>query len=175
MLKQLCAGHEMEILLLIVILVISIGKGSGMLLLQLLKRLTPGHGDLNVNFGTLDRRNEARDRVAMVGDRISMADDRQHMADDRDIMTGDRRALASDRAVLLGHACQIPEDCPKHGEESQRSLQNKNDIAELKKQHHEDRNIFFKELKGIRGGITCITNGLLAKQIIDPKDLPRED
>ncbi len=138
--------------LFIVIVALGAGKGLGVLISLLLKKL--GKGTVTVNVGATDRERMSDDRIAMAGDRV---------------------AMASDRAVLSGHACLIPDNCPKHGEENQRSLQNKNDIAKLEAQHHEDREFFVKELRSIRRGITCITNGLLAKQIIDPRDMPRED
>ncbi len=153
MIEKLCAGHETEILLLLVILVISIGKGAGILLLRLLKSFF-GHGEVNVNL-------EMSDREVMAGDRQAMA--------------GDRLLMAGDRAVLSGHACRIPEDCPKHGEESLRSLQNQKEIAEVKATAQRERDLFWRELRAIRKGVTCITNGLLAKQIIDPRDVPQED
>jgi hypothetical protein len=152
--KSICAGHETEILLLLVILMISIGKGAGLLLVQLAKKFL-GKDVVTVN--------------------VSAAEDRKAMAGDRKAMAGDRAEMVLDRMVLAGLACAMPENCPKHGEENQRSLQNKQDIEALEAKHHADREMFFKELKGIRKGITCITNGLLAKQIIDPRDLPRDE
>ena len=139
--------------LFLVIMALGAGKGLGFLASLLLKRIL-GKEMVTVNVGSLDRMSMAEDRIAMAGDRV---------------------AMATDRAILNGHACLIPDNCPKHGEESQRSLQNQKDIAALEDLHRRDRDIMWKELKCIRRGVTCITNGLLAKQIIDPKDMPRED
>jgi len=153
MFEKLCAGHEMEILLLIVILVISIGKGAGVLLLQLLKKMI-GREELTINVG-------AHDRESMAGDRQAMAQDRE--------------AMSVDRAILAGQPCLIPENCPKHGEENLRSLQNQKDIDAMKSESKAFRDMIWKELKATRKGVTCIVNGLLAKQIIDPRDIPWED
>ena len=161
-----------------VIVALAAGRGLGALIIVGLKKII-GKDSLTVNIGAEDRALMAGDRERMAGDRLGMADDREHMA-------GDRLGMAGDRARLSGHACLIPEDCPQHSAENARSLQNKADIEALKVSHKEDlevlkasykadRSMFWKELKGIRSGITCITNGLLAKQIISPRDLPKED
>lgn len=152
MFEKLCAGHEMELLLLLVILIISIGKGSGMLLLQLLKKLIGKEVTINVG---------AQDRATMAGDRQAMAQDRV--------------AMTADRALLAGQASLIPENCPHHSAEHERSLQNQKDIDAMRSESKAFRDMIWKELKATRKGVTCIVNGLLAKQIIDPRDIPRED
>lgn len=136
-----------------VIIAMSAGQGLGKLGLFLLKKLL-GKETVVVKVNS---------------------EDRTGMAEDREAMASDRLAMAGDRALLAGHACLIPENCPKHGEESARSLQNKSDIAKLEGMINTNRELFWKELKAARKGITCIINGLLAKQIIDPHDLPKED
>ena len=68
-----------------------------------------------------------------------------------------------------------PENCPKHEAETQRSLQNKRDIEKLEGMINTDRDVFWKELKAIRRGISVINFGLIKKNIIDPRDIPKED
>lgn len=73
-------------------------------------------------------------------------------------------------------SCLInPENCPKHGEETQRSLQNKADIAKLEATINNDRSVFWKELKAIRRGISIINMGLVKRQILEPQEIPMED
>lgn len=170
MIEQLCTTNSLIaviITLLLAFMAAGAGKGMGYLFSRLLDRVL-GRSSVTVNVNSQDRED-------MADDRQHMGADRQHMGTDRDAMARDRNRIAVDRAVMEGHACHIPEDCPKHGEEHERSLQNQDNIADLQKEVRANRELYWKEFKAIRRGIGCITNGLLAKQIIDPKDLPRED
>ena len=146
---ELCEPKQLWLIIFILFLVVialGAGKGLGALSQVLLKRILGHEMVMNVNVGG-----------------------------DPETMAGDRAAMATDRAILQGRACQIPEECPKHGEEHLRSVQNQKDIETLKVEAKQERDLFWKELRAIRKGVSCITNGLLAKQIIDPRDVPREE
>lgn len=126
MFKELFAGHETTIILIIVIFLISIGKGSGVLLVQLLKRVIGKGPEVNFNMGRMD--------------------------DEMDRHEGKMKTLIAQG----DHCLIDPTKCVACPAEHERSEENKSKIEKLDREFEQFKSSFFVKLGSIESGISEI-------------------